>query len=299
MGWPVQLIFLQAMYFVHATRLRFLDFAGILAFNHVPRGLSQSIFAEAIVLGQMGAFGLLFAWLIRLLSASCLVLKGGVFGGFCWFVIYATADLFKVKGIYGAVDFKTAVVNLLCSAIWGTVLGGAYLFLNRRYGLKSEKGELKMGLKEALRDRFTRGLMAGAIGWLPEIIFTWVMFGLRLGRFKYSDIAGVLAWGFKPHGLWQELFAEFIMFGLLTTLGGIFSKLLKVITERNILIKGAIYGGSAWFIIYTVINLFKVKGVFGEIGFSTAVSNMVGALLWGLATGWALIVLKRGFGAEN
>lgn len=150
-----------------------------------------------------------------------------------------------------------------------------------------------------IQDRYTQGLIAGTIGWVPEIIFTWIMFGLHLGKFRYSDIAGVLAWGFRPKGLLEELFAEFIMFALLSTLGGIFAMLVKVISSRNLRIKGAIYGGAAWFIIYTIINLFKVKGIFGKVDFSTAVFNMAGAIIWGLVMAWTLLLLNKKYGIEN
>jgi hypothetical protein len=157
--------------------------------------------------------------------------------------------------------------------------------------MKSKKG--------FTQDRFTQGLIAGMIGWIPEIIFTWIMFGLHVGKFKYSDIAGVLAWGSRPQGLLEELFAEFIMFSLLATMAGVFAMLLKVISDDSILIKGAIFGGATWFLIYTAINLFKVTGIFGKVNFGTAVSNMLGAVIWGLVTAWMLSILNRKFGVNN
>lgn len=150
-----------------------------------------------------------------------------------------------------------------------------------------------------IQDRFTQGLIAGMIGWVPELIFTWIMFGLGLGKLKYSDIAGVLAWGFKPKGFLEQLFAEFIMFALLSSMAGVFAMLIKVIASNNLRIKGAIYGGATWFGIYTVINLFKVKGVFGNVDFGTAVSNMAGAIIWGIVMAWALLLLNRKYGTEN
>lgn len=137
-GWAPQFVFTMAMYFgFHLVKLRFLDFAGILAFNHKPAGWLESIFSEVIVLLQMVGLGILFAWVIKIISHYNLVLKGAIYGGLTWFIIYVLAVLNKVKGIYGVVDFNTSVINLVGSIIWGLTLGWALLFLNRKYEVRN------------------------------------------------------------------------------------------------------------------------------------------------------------------
>lgn len=132
-GWLPQFIFTMIMYFgFHLVELRYLDFAGILAFNHKPQGVWESIFAESIVIGQMGGLGILFVLIIEVISSKNLLLKSGLYGGFTWFTIYLIAELFQVKGIYGVVDFKTSISNVIAAVIWGIALGGAFLLLKSK-----------------------------------------------------------------------------------------------------------------------------------------------------------------------
>jgi hypothetical protein len=150
-----------------------------------------------------------------------------------------------------------------------------------------------------IRDRFTQGLVAGIIGWVPYVTFILIMFGLHLTKFRYMDFAAILAWGQRPNGFCQSVFAECIIGALVATLGGIFALFLKVISDRNIRIKGAIYGGAAWFILYSVTNLFKLEKIYGEVDFATAVSDMAGAIIYGVVMAWALWILNRRYGMEN
>jgi hypothetical protein len=139
-GWLPTFIFSTAIYFgLHLLKLRFMDFAGLLAFNHKPHGLPESLFSELIVLGQMGVYGILFAFITKVIASPHPILKGGLYGGFMWFITYSLANFFKVKGIHGIVDFNTAFINLTASVIWGITLGGIFLVLDRQYRLKNEQ----------------------------------------------------------------------------------------------------------------------------------------------------------------
>lgn len=134
-GWPPQFIFTMIMHSgFDLVKLRFLDFAGVLAFNHKPHDFWESLFSVLIVIAMMGALGILFAMAIKVIASPHPLLKGGIFGGVCWFTIHVIATLFKVKGIYGVTNFNTAVLNLIASVIWGIALGGVLLLLNRKYG---------------------------------------------------------------------------------------------------------------------------------------------------------------------
>lgn len=150
-----------------------------------------------------------------------------------------------------------------------------------------------------IRDRFTQGLVAGAIGWLPYLVFILIMYAAHLTKFRYMDFAAILAWGQRPDGPLQSIFAECIIGALVATLGGIFAMLVKVISPRNLRLKGAIYGGAAWFVIYSVTNLFKLEKIYGEVDFGTAVFDMVGAIIYGIVMAWVLLILNRKYGVEN
>ncbi|HEX3046431.1 MAG TPA: DUF6789 family protein [Bacillota bacterium] len=134
-----QLAFSLTVYWLfHFQKLQFYQFAGILAFNHRPIGLGEILFSESIVLGQMAVYGILFTQLLAIIARSNLLLKGAMFGGFCWYTTYVLATLYKTKGIHGVMDFPTAVTNLIASAIWGVAMAWIFQFLHRRYGIENK-----------------------------------------------------------------------------------------------------------------------------------------------------------------
>lgn len=88
-------------------------------------------------MAQMAVYGILFALVIKVIANCNLLLKGGIYGGFCWFAAYVLADLYKVKGIHGIVDFNTAVINLTASVIWGVAMAWTFQFINQRYAIEN------------------------------------------------------------------------------------------------------------------------------------------------------------------
>ncbi|MGE5549432.1 MAG: DUF6789 family protein [Bacteroidota bacterium] len=134
-GWLPTFIFSMTVYTgFHLTRIRFMDFGGVLAFSHRPHGFVEALFSESIVLFHMAGLGILYAMVMNVIANPHPLLKGGIFGGLSWFIIYTVVNVFRVKGIYGVTDFETAVLNLIGSIIWGITLGGAFSFLTQKHG---------------------------------------------------------------------------------------------------------------------------------------------------------------------
>ncbi|HEX3046432.1 MAG TPA: hypothetical protein VHY08_16870 [Bacillota bacterium] len=151
-----------------------------------------------------------------------------------------------------------------------------------------------------IQDRFTQGLVAAIIGWVPQMLVMQTLHWIfHATKFQYLDFMAVLAFDRRPHGILEFLFAEFLVVAVLGTAGSIFAMLVKVISSRNLLIKGAIYGGSVWFVLYTIVILYKIEGVYGKIDFPTAFFDMMGAVIYGIFLAWGLLYLERKYGVEN
>jgi hypothetical protein len=133
-GWPPQIIFTVIMFKLHFTKLRYLDFAAVLTFNHRPQGLFEVLFAEIIVINFLGVLGIGFTMLLKIVSSANLFFKGWLYGTFMWFVIYAAMTMYQLAHIY-PVDTKTALFSLIAASIWSIGMTGALLFLNRKYGV--------------------------------------------------------------------------------------------------------------------------------------------------------------------
>jgi len=137
-GWVPEALFTLPMYGIfHLVKLRYLDYAAILAWGNSPQGLVQSLFAEFVVIIFLGFLGILFTMLIKIVFSDNFVFKGWLFGAVFWFAIFSIFAFFKIKGIVGVVDFKTAFFNLVGASIWGIAMTLVLLFLNRRYGVKN------------------------------------------------------------------------------------------------------------------------------------------------------------------
>ena len=133
-AWPIQILFTGTMYWLRVTKLRYLDFAAVLTFNHLPKGFLEVIFAEVVVIIFLGVLGIGFSMLIALVSSKNLFFKGWLYGTFMWFAIYAAMTMYKLKHIY-PVNTKTAVISLLAASLWSIVMTWILLFLNRKYGV--------------------------------------------------------------------------------------------------------------------------------------------------------------------
>ena len=99
------------MYWLHLTKFRYLDFAAVLTFNHLPKGFLESLFAEVVVLIFLGVLGIGFSMLIKVISSKNIYFKGWLYGTFMWFAIYATMTMYELKHIY-PVDTMTAFLKL-------------------------------------------------------------------------------------------------------------------------------------------------------------------------------------------
>jgi hypothetical protein len=135
-GWLPQVAFNLTMYFLHLTKYRYLDFAAVLTFNHLPEGWLESIFAEFVVVVFLGVLGIGFSILLKGVSGSNIFLKGWLYGTFLWFAIYAAMTMYELKHIY-PVDTQTAFLTLVAASIWSIAMTWVFLFLNKKYGVKA------------------------------------------------------------------------------------------------------------------------------------------------------------------
>lgn len=131
-----EMIFTLTLYGLHLIRFRYMDFAAILAFNHRPKGLFQSIIAEVIVWLFLGLLGAVFSLTTKHIASDNLVLKSALFGTYSWFFIYGIVTLYKVYPFY-PILFPTSFAHLIGGLIWGFSMGWLYSLFNKKFGLKN------------------------------------------------------------------------------------------------------------------------------------------------------------------
>lgn len=110
--------------YIRFTDIRIVDWSGIMFFGHTPPfTLIETIVALGLQLGFSGFLGVVFAFLIPMITKQNLYFKSLVFGAAIWFFIYGVITLFQVPGTV-PISVGTVVSNLLSALLFG--LGTAF-----------------------------------------------------------------------------------------------------------------------------------------------------------------------------
>jgi len=132
-----------------------------------------------------------------------------------------------------------------------------------------------------IKDRLTRGFVAGLVGGVAMNVVSLASYYLNLGELRYLDWAGIMMYGFRPHNFLSAAFAQVIQILQVGILGAVFAYLLPLTTSRNYLLKGWLYGTALWFGFNGLTLLFKL-GPKIPVHLATAAVDFVGASVYGL-----------------
>ncbi len=142
-------------------------------------------------------------------------------------------------------------------------------------------------------DRLFRGFTAGLIGGVVINIFGFISASLQFSEAPFWEWASIIILGITEVGSLGEhligLFGHLIFTG---TLGVVFAYLLPAVKSRLYLFKGWLFGVVSWFVIYSISHLYRVEGTF-PLQLNTAVSNSIGASIYGLVLAWSLAWLDK------
>jgi uncharacterized membrane protein YagU involved in acid resistance len=140
-----------------------------------------------------------------------------------------------------------------------------------------------------MKDRFSIGFTSGIIGGLVPFIFNFSSRALGFTTLLWSDFMGSIMLGRMPEGTLERVFFVVVEFMFLGVLGAIFALILPYISSKRHLFKGALFGVTVWFILFSLPHLLQLPG-FDATPLKTAVSNIISASLWGLSLAY---ILKR------
>ncbi len=138
-----------------------------------------------------------------------------------------------------------------------------------------------------IKDRFTRGFLAGAISGVPTFILTVIAYQLKWTSIRWAHFASILIYGHKDRNLLEDIFATLITLFFTGLMGALFAYIIPQIKSSNYPFKGWVYGVTIWFVSYAVTLLFKVPEV-ATILLKSAFFNFLEASLWGLTLGYTL-----------
>ena len=142
-------------------------------------------------------------------------------------------------------------------------------------------------------DRFMRGLIAGLTGAIAMNLWSYFsFFVLKYSKMTFMQWAAILALGHKAANAAEVIFAQAAQFTWAAVLGIIFAFLVPQITSRDYLLKGAFWGFATGFLQFVITKLFQVPGL-ETLPIGTAVSNAIGAIIWGLVMAQTLYLLDN------
>lgn len=124
-----------SFYVLGIAELLYLDWAAVLIF-----GYRYATFLEAVI-GQMGqllfaaAAGVLFAYLLPLISSKYYLFKGWIYGLLIWFGTYAVTTLFKVTPLI-PIKADTVLSNIFTASVYGLILAEVLRRLTDKIGEK-------------------------------------------------------------------------------------------------------------------------------------------------------------------
>ena len=114
----IDLFFIDILKF---GELKFWDFSSILLFGHKPQSFWQTTFGIIGHIGFAAMGGVIFVYLIRLISSKYIYIKGVFFGLTIWFAAYTTTYMLKVPHLKD-ISFETSVADYFSSVIYGLTL---------------------------------------------------------------------------------------------------------------------------------------------------------------------------------
>lgn len=141
------------------------------------------------------------------------------------------------------------------------------------------------------KDRYIRGLIAGLLAGVAAL--AWNLFSFYVLNFStlvWGDFVSAVIFRRQIANAWEYVFS--LLMGVIFTgfLGVLFSLLIPVIKSRFLWLKGLIFGIAVWFLIYSLAIMFRIPTLI-NIPSKTALSNLIGASLWGILLGIFLEII--------
>lgn len=115
----------------HFSKLRYLDWAGMIMYGELPKSNLAVIFALISHLIWVGFLGVVFAFLIPSITSRKYLIKGLTYGFLTGFIIYAAGIAFKMPVISHRTP-ETAISQFIGGTIWGLTLAYTLRWLDTK-----------------------------------------------------------------------------------------------------------------------------------------------------------------------
>lgn len=120
---------------IHFTKLRYLDWTGVILYGHLPQNLWEIVYALILQLVWVGVLGVIFAFLIPQVTSRGYLIKAVIYALIVGFIIYAIPALLRTPFLT-VVTFSTTVSNHIGGILWSLVMVQSLRWLDRNQLLR-------------------------------------------------------------------------------------------------------------------------------------------------------------------
>jgi len=130
-GIPMNIWDLASYHLLKFSNLRYLDWGSIMLFGRLPENTVQITLGLVSQLMWVGLLGIIFSYLVPLITSRKHVFKGAVYGYLIGFVIYSIPVVFGTKYLSTS-STGTTITQLIGGLIWGITLAEALRKLDEK-----------------------------------------------------------------------------------------------------------------------------------------------------------------------
>ena len=141
---------------------------------------------------------------------------------------------------------------------------------------------------EAMKDRFTKGLVAGALAGVVHAAFSLTSrFILNWTDKSVAGFGSLISFNKSPEGLFEHLWGLLVYLGVSAFLGVVFAYLILLISHEMIYLKAIVFSAASWFLLLDVITP-RISGMTNApFTLGTVSSESVGSALYGIVLAYA------------
>jgi hypothetical protein len=123
---------LFSYYVLNFSDRLFYHWSSILVFARTPESFAEVIVALIFQVMWTSTFGVIFAFLIPVISSRAYILKGAVFGFLLSFIFYVLPMLFNIPALFGY-TLGNVTTEMVGGTIWGTIMAITLAYYSKNF----------------------------------------------------------------------------------------------------------------------------------------------------------------------
>jgi hypothetical protein len=141
-------------------------------------------------------------------------------------------------------------------------------------------------------DRFTTGLISGALASIVQIIYGLITKAIGLTDRTFTDFARIYIMYKDYHGVIPFLIGVFTQIILCALIGIVFAFLIEKTSSKYLYIKGLGAGSTFWLLFGMSGTMYRLP-LFFELPPKPALVTFIGALIYGLLLAYFLNLIEK------